>query len=72
LSIGTIRFYNFIIISKCLHIVKKKQDLAAIQVLALQEGKRPPQFPAWIKTRKDYHEAKIESLKTQFPLKGQK
>lgn len=25
LSIGTIWFYNFIIISKCLHIVKKKQ-----------------------------------------------
>jgi len=29
LSIGTLKFYNFIIIAKCLHIVKKKQGLAA-------------------------------------------
>ena len=70
--IGTIRFYYFIIISKCLHIVKKKQGPAAMQVLVLQEGKRPPQLPAWIMTRKNYHEAKIELLQTQFPLKGQK
>jgi hypothetical protein len=41
LSIGTIRFYDSTIISKCLDIVKKKQGLAAKQVLALQEGKRP-------------------------------
>jgi len=60
------------IISKCLHIVKKKQGLAAMQVLALQEGERPPQLPAWIKTRKNYHKAKIELLQTHFPLKGEK
>jgi len=65
-------FYDSMIISKFLHIVKKKQDLAVMQVLALQEGKRPPQIPAWIKARKSYHEAKIELLQAQFPLKGEK
>jgi hypothetical protein len=72
LSIGTIRFYDSTIISKCLDIVKKKQGLAAKHVLALQEGKRPPQLPACIKTGKSYREAKIELLQTQFPLKGEK
>ena len=95
MSIGTIRFYDSMIISKCLHIVKKKQGLAAIlimtlrpcqmkaiiriaeglaamQVLVLQEGKRPPQITAWIKTRKNYHEVKIELLQTHFSLKGEK
>jgi hypothetical protein len=72
LSIGTIRFYNLSILSKCLHIVKKKQGLAAKQALALQEGKRSPQLPAFIKTGKNYREAKIELLQTQFPLKGEK
>jgi hypothetical protein len=72
LSIGTIRFYNSRIISKCLYIVKKKQGLAAMQVLVLQEGKRPPQITAWIKARKNYHEAKIELLQTHFSLKGEK
>ena len=54
------------IISKCLHIVKKKQGLAAMQVLALQEGERPPQLPAWIKTRESYHETKMNLVRSAY------
>jgi len=35
---------------------KRNKAFAAMQVLTLQEGKRPPQLPAWIETRKKYHE----------------
>jgi hypothetical protein len=37
-SIGTISFYNFIIISKYLNIVKKKQGLAA-NTISLERAK---------------------------------
>ncbi len=38
LLIGAIGFYHFIIISKCLHIVKKKQGLAA-NTISLERAK---------------------------------
>ncbi|MCG2776304.1 MAG: hypothetical protein L6406_11540 [Desulfobacterales bacterium] len=53
-------------------IIRIAEGLAAMQVLVLQEGKRPPQITAWIKTRKNYHEVKIELLQTHFSLKGEK
>jgi len=37
-----------------------REDVAAMQLLALQKGKKPRQLPTWIKARKNYHEIKIE------------
>jgi hypothetical protein len=37
-----------------------------MQVLVLQEGKRPPQITAWIKTRKNHHEAKMNLVRSAY------
>jgi len=45
-------------------IIRIAEGLAAMQVLVLQEGKRPPQLPAWIMTRKNYHETKMNLVRS--------